>query len=179
MTESTNEEGLTPKFSPSAPPRRLLLELEVPIVPVSQEPFRAPNIHMKATTGPFNYTYPVQRVLRVVDGDTVDLNVSLFPPGADPMDLGFHVILPPPSYTGRFRLTIVDTPERGQIGYREATTFVQNWLLARLHTPPGLQISTYRDPDNFGRYLGDIFVPRSGDSLSSELLELGYATYKP
>lgn len=49
------------------------------------------------------------RLIRCVDGDTFDADV----------DLGFHVWA-----RLRFRLLVVDTPERGQPGFEEATRYL-------------------------------------------------------
>lgn len=111
-----------------------------------------------------DFTYNLDKVVKVVDGDTVDLRVFKV------YDFGFHMVSKN-SYTGRFRIVNVDTPERGEPGFREAGTFVIDWLLAR----PWLLVDTYKDPDNFGRYLGDIYNPENGESLSAALLESGHA----
>jgi endonuclease YncB( thermonuclease family) len=109
--------------------------------------------------------YPAE-ILRWVDGDTVDMRAW------KTLDFGFGSKVTG-EHTGRFRLTIVDTPERGEPGWAEATEFCNDVL------PPGTvcQIRTYRDPDVFGRYLADIQVPGEGTtSISSKLLQHGLAT---
>ncbi len=58
------------------------------------------------------YDYAVT-VARVVDGDTLDLDV----------DLGFYL-----RSRLRFRLLGIDAPERGQPGYAEAMAAVRTWL---------------------------------------------------
>lgn len=112
---------------------------------------------------PGRYTYSLITLDRVVDGDTLDLTVQ--------HDVGFHLCC---RYTGRFRIVTVNTPERGQDGFAEATAYTRNWLENRLDSPIPLTVTTYRDPDNFGRYLADIFTP-NGDSLASALLRSGHA----
>lgn len=96
-------------------------------------------------------------VIRWVDGDTVWLEV----------DLGFRM-----KTINDFRLYCVDTPERGQPGWAEATAFVQK------AAPPGtvVQIETYKDPDKYGRWLAEV-IPL-GDygsipSLSNQLINAG------
>lgn len=86
------------------------------------------------------YDYAVTEVLRVVDGDTVDLRV----------DLGFHM-----TAALRFRVLDLDTPERGQPGWSEATAFTRMWLT---QSGPYLRVSTYK-ADSFGRWLGEVYVP--------------------
>ena len=53
------------------------------------------------------------RLVRCVDGDTVDLDI----------DLGFYL-----SARVRCRLTGVDTPERGQANFKEATNALQELI---------------------------------------------------
>ena len=79
------------------------------------------------------YSYQAT-VVRWVDGDTVWLDV----------DLGFRM-----HSTTDFRLYGVNTPERGQPGYAEAT--------ARCHevAPTGSKVivHVFKDPDKYGRWL--------------------------
>lgn len=127
--------------------------------PVSRETLRR-----GAVVAEFVYTYQAE-VLRIVDGDTLDMRAW------KELDFGFGNKITG-SHTGRFRLVICDTPERGEHGWAEATEFVRDLL------PVGTvaTINTYRDPDNFGRYLADVLIPGQGTTtLSSELLRLGYA----
>lgn len=100
-------------------------------------------------------------ILKWVDGDTVDMTATRI------IDFGFH-IHQTTEYTGRFRLITVDTPERGETGWREATEFNRRWL------PEGtaVKIHTYKNPDSFGRYLADILIPGQGQTTISELLLL-------
>lgn len=112
----------------------------------------------------YAYAYPAE-ILRWVDGDTVDMRAW------KTIDFGFGQKVTP-EHTGRFRLTIVDTPERGEPGWAEATDYCKEML------PAGtvVQIRTYRDPDVFGRYLADITIPgMDTTSISSLLLQNGLA----
>lgn len=79
------------------------------------------------------YTYSAS-VVRWVDGDTVDLVV----------DCGFHITV-----ESRFRLYGIDTPERGQPGYAEATA------RCRELAPEGSTVvaKTYKAADKYGRFL--------------------------
>jgi endonuclease YncB( thermonuclease family) len=61
------------------------------------------------------YEYKVKRVVKVVDGDTVDLE----------LDLGFHC-----SITERFRLKDIDAPEHGQEGYYKSKLALVDLLSA-------------------------------------------------
>lgn len=83
------------------------------------------------------YTYKA-KVTRIVDGDTLDAEV----------DLGFHM-----KANLRFRLARIDTPERGQPGFTEATDRVKEIC------PPGTEvvISTEK-AGGFGRWLAEVLV---------------------
>lgn len=97
-------------------------------------------------------------IVKAVDGDTVDLMV----------DLGFKI------YSKvRVRVNGVDTPERGQDGFNEATQFVVDWF--------GEQgdrcILETTKTGKYGRWLGDIYPVTLGPddegfkSLNQALLD--------
>lgn len=81
----------------------------------------------------FQYT---ARLVRVIDGDTAELTV----------DLGFEIDL-----TTIVRFYGIDTPERGQAGFTEATDFVKAWFAGR----ESFTINTYKK-DKYGRYLAEM-----------------------
>lgn len=78
-------------------------------------------------------------VLRWVDGDTVRLR----------KDLGEETYK-----ESNYRLNGINTPERGQLGYREATEYAETLC------PPGAYVvaETYKDPEKYGRYLVDLYI---------------------
>ena len=80
------------------------------------------------------------KVIRVVDGDTVDLQV----------DLGFHIF-----HMIRGLLAGVDTPERGQANFKEATWKLQE-LLAKAADPAGWIFIDTHKTGKFGRWLIEI-----------------------
>jgi micrococcal nuclease len=85
------------------------------------------------------YTY-MATVDRWVDGATVDLVI----------DLGFRM-----STHQRFRLLDVDTPERGEANWKEATA------CANAAMPPGSQIAIQSlKTDKYGRWLVDLPMVR-------------------
>jgi micrococcal nuclease len=90
-------------------------------------------------------------VARWVDGDTVWLDV----------DLGFRT-----RTISDFRLVGVDTPERGRPGHDEATAYVNTWA------PAGSRVilTSYKDPDKYGRWLASIIPSGSDVSLNSRLV---------
>lgn len=83
----------------------------------------------------------------VVDGDTIDVEG-----------------------VGRVRFVGVNTPERGQPGYREAKDFVISRCLGRTVQ---LDIDDARSHDRYGRVLAVVYV--DGVNLNRELLRRGYA----
>jgi len=110
------------------------------------------------------YTYKVRRIVKVVDGDTLDLEV----------DLGFHTY-----HIIRVRLTRVNTPEifgvsKDSDEYKaglKAKVFVENWLKAAKE----LYIKTYRDTKGkYGRYLVEVYNDK-GECLNDILVEKGLA----
>lgn len=98
------------------------------------------------------YDYAVT-LLRVVDGDTVDLRV----------DLGFHL----EARKLRFRILGINTPERGYVGWAACTAFLRLALLDRT-----LRARTHRDDDHpskeqsIGRWLADIYDADTGEYLA-------------
>lgn len=94
-------------------------------------------------------------VVRWVDGDTVDLDI----------DLGFKI-----TTHQRIRLQGVDTPERGQEGFHEATKFCEEFA------PSGSQVTirTYKT-GKFGRWLGTIYRHPDPRSLNATLVIEGLA----
>lgn len=108
------------------------------------------------------WTWPVRRVLNVVDGDTIDLLI----------DRGFGT-----SQALRVRLIGVDTPERGDDGWAAATEATRYWLLSRednllLHTYKATTVSRGIGDGGFGRWLGDVW---NGDqALTAHLRSEGH-----
>ena len=85
------------------------------------------------------YTYKA-KVIRCVDGDTVDLEV----------DLGFKVFM-----HIRGRLVAVDTPERGHADFKKATLMLENLLMAQADEEGLVTIKT-KKTGKYGRWLVSI-----------------------
>lgn len=103
------------------------------------------------------YTYKAT-VVKIVDGDTVDLNI----------DLGFHTWV-----MKRVRLSGINAPERYEEGGKTATEFV------KMQIPVGSEVTiqTHLDSnDKYGRVLGEIFTPNNILSINKMLLNNGLAT---
>jgi micrococcal nuclease len=92
------------------------------------------------------------RLLKAVDGDTVDLEV----------DLGFHV-----HTRMRFRLEAIDTPERGQQGYQAATEHLQRLLEDR-----DICVES-RKTGKYGRWLATLYV--GNKNINAQMIKDGYA----
>jgi len=104
------------------------------------------------------YEYAAE-LIKVVDGDTVDLRI----------DLGFYM-----SAALRFRLLGVDTPElRGGTDETKAKARVaKDFVLARLEAADQIRATTYK-ADSFGRWLADVeYLPPGSDAWLSMSLRL-------
>ena len=99
-------------------------------------------------------------VLKIVDGDTVDLGV----------DLGYNLGIT----KNRFRLYGINTPERGQPNYREATAAlaeiipIGSRVIIRSYKP-----SVMPPADSFGRWVVEIFI--NGVNVNEAMLDSGLA----
>jgi endonuclease YncB( thermonuclease family) len=114
------------------------------------------------------YRYKVTEVLRVVDGDTLDLRLSL----------GFGL-----TAAFRFRLAGVDAAEifgsKAEPRGRAAQEFVVRWLDERADQ---LTVRTYKSSHAtvgigdgaFGRWLADVLGP-GDEELADALVEFGLA----
>lgn len=98
------------------------------------------------------YNYKATLV-RVIDGDTVEVDI----------DLGFDRI----STRRKLRLLDVNTPERGQPGYDEASALVK----ATLVNCDQIAVHTV-SKDSFGRWLADIWCDDL--HLNQMLIEMGW-----
>ena len=96
-------------------------------------------------------------VVRVVDGDTVDLNV----------DLGFHTFL-----KIRTRLLGINAPEVST----EEGRIARDKLRQQLAVGEPVNVTTFKDPtDKFGRWLATIYRKGSIDSVQEWMLSQGLA----
>ena len=110
------------------------------------------------------YEYRVKQVLRVVDGDTIEVD----------LDLGFNI-----SYTQRVRLAGIDTPESRTTDKAEKVLGleVKKHLADLLKSSTQIVIRTEK-PDStekYGRILGWIFLDGSSESVNTALIADGYA----
>lgn len=116
----------------------------------------------------YNYWFKVRRLERVVDGDTVYLEV----------DLGFYQF-----GVYNFRLARIDCPERyGRYATEEgldAMKFTKGWLESELDKGNEVMVAT-KKADSFGRWIGDIvsLSPESVRHLSDDLVVAELAVYR-
>ena len=95
-------------------------------------------------------TYDYAKVKRWVDGDTVDAEI----------DFGFKV-----TSVQRFRLAKINTPEKNQPGYNEATA--RSNELAPAETPLELTCHGY---DRYGRWIATVKNKNTGTIVNDVLL---------
>jgi micrococcal nuclease len=110
------------------------------------------------------YEYRVKKVLKVVDGDTIDVDI----------DLGFNV-----SYTQRVRLAGIDTPESRTKDLKEKALGLEckDYLSKQLKDALAVVIKTEK-PDSsekYGRILGWLYINEGTKSLNELMIEQGYA----
>ena len=110
------------------------------------------------------YEYRVKKVLKVVDGDTIDVDI----------DLGFDI-----SYTQRVRLAGIDTPESRTTDKKEKALGleVKDRLKKAIDAATTIVIKTEK-PDSsekYGRILGWVFLDDNKVSINQTLIDEGYA----
>lgn len=110
------------------------------------------------------YEYRVKQVLKIVDGDTIDVDI----------DLGFDI-----SFTSRVRLAGIDTPESRTTDKKEKALGleVKQRLKDVLSKSSSVVIRTEK-PDStekYGRILGWIFIDGAEKSINEALIADGYA----
>jgi micrococcal nuclease len=110
------------------------------------------------------YEYRVKQVLKVVDGDTIDVDI----------DLGFDI-----SYTQRVRLAGIDSPESRTLDKAEKALGLESkkHLAELLKSAKQIVIRTEK-PDStekYGRILGWLFIDGATESVNASLVASGYA----
>jgi len=108
------------------------------------------------------YTYNVKKVTKVVDGDTIDVDI----------DLGFNI-----SYSQRVRLAGIDTPESRTKDLHEKKLGLESkeWLKKALENTKTIVIKTEKpnSTEKFGRILGWLYV--DDVNLNLAMIDQGYA----
>ena len=110
------------------------------------------------------FEYRVKQVTKVVDGDTIDVDI----------DLGFSI-----SYSQRLRLAGIDTPESRTSDKFEKTLGLESkdYLKYKLKDAKEVVVKTEK-PDSsekYGRILGWVYVDGNTKSINEQMIEDGYA----
>tara|TARA_R100000388_G_C7240022_1_gene160617 strand:- start:1654 stop:2040 length:387 start_codon:yes stop_codon:yes gene_type:complete len=105
------------------------------------------------------YEYKIREVVKVVDGDTVDVII----------DLGFDMFK-----KERIRLNGIDAPESRTLDTEEKALGIdaKEFLERRLEDCENLWVATEKD-GKYGRMLGDIWC--SATNINEEMVLRGYA----
>jgi micrococcal nuclease len=110
------------------------------------------------------FEYYVKKVTKVVDGDTIDVDI----------DLGFDI-----SFSSRVRLAGIDTPESRTKDKVEKELGLQSkeYLAKHLKDANSVVIKTEKinSTEKFGRVLGWVYVNGDTVSLNDKMINDGYA----
>lgn len=107
------------------------------------------------------YTYKIKEIIRVVDGDTVDVLI----------DLGFGI-----TKKERVRIAGIDAPETRTKDLKEKSFGIESkmWLTDCLETVKTLKIKTEKE-GKYGRILGWLYIDDSDMSINQTMINEGYA----
>ena len=110
------------------------------------------------------FEYYVKKVSKVVDGDTIDVDI----------DLGFDI-----SFSSRVRLAGIDTPESRTTDKFEKSLGLEAkaYLKNAIDAANSVVIKTEKmdSSEKYGRILGWVFLDGSDKSLNEMMIEDGYA----
>ena len=107
------------------------------------------------------YKYKIKNIIRVVDGDTVEVDI----------DLGFHVTL-----NQRVRLKGIDAPETRTLDLEEKKKGLdaKEWLKKELSREGEWIIETTKE-DKYGRILGTLYLVGDPVTVNERMLNEGTA----
>jgi micrococcal nuclease len=110
------------------------------------------------------YEYHVKNLSKVVDGDTIDVDI----------DLGFDI-----SFSSRVRLAGIDTPESRTADKMEKALGLESkeYLKYKLKDAKSIVIKTEKmdSSEKYGRILGWIFIDGQEVSINQQMIDDGYA----
>jgi micrococcal nuclease len=110
------------------------------------------------------FEYYVKKVTKVVDGDTIDVEI----------DLGFDI-----SFSSRVRLAGIDTPESRTTDKMEkalgleAKAYIKNAIDAAKSVV--IKTEKMDSSEKYGRILGWVFLDGASVSLNEKMIQDGYA----
>lgn len=110
------------------------------------------------------FEYYVKKVSKVVDGDTIDVDI----------DLGFDI-----SFSSRVRLAGIDTPESRTTDRMEKSLGIESkdYLKKAIDACKTVVIKTEKmdSSEKYGRILGWVFLDGSEISINQKMIDEGYA----
>jgi micrococcal nuclease len=110
------------------------------------------------------FEYYVKKVSKVVDGDTIDVDI----------DLGFDI-----SFSSRVRLAGIDTPESRTADKIEKALGLESkeYLKKAIDGSKTVVIKTEKmdSSEKYGRILGWVFLDGSEISINQKMIDEGYA----
>jgi micrococcal nuclease len=110
------------------------------------------------------FEYYVKKVSKVVDGDTIDVDI----------DLGFDI-----SFSSRVRLAGIDTPESRTVDKIEKALGLESkeYLKKAIDGSKTVVIKTEKmdSSEKYGRILGWVFLDGSEVSVNQKMIDEGYA----
>jgi micrococcal nuclease len=110
------------------------------------------------------FEYYVKKVSKVVDGDTIDVDI----------DLGFDI-----SFSSRVRLAGIDTPESRTTDKMEKALGLEAkaYLKHEIEAAKSVVIKTEKmdSSEKYGRILGWVFLDGASVSLNEKMIADGYA----
>jgi micrococcal nuclease len=110
------------------------------------------------------FEYYVKKVTKVVDGDTIDVDI----------DLGFNI-----SFSSRVRLAGIDTPESRTTDKMEKALGLESkeYLKKAIDASKTVVIKTEKmdSSEKYGRILGWLFLDGSKVSVNEQMIADGYA----
>ena len=110
------------------------------------------------------FEYYVKKVSKVVDGDTIDVDI----------DLGFDI-----SFSSRVRLAGIDTPESRTTDRMEKSLGIESkdYLKKAIDASKTVVIKTEKmdSSEKYGRILGWLFLDGSKVSVNEQMIADGYA----
>ncbi len=110
------------------------------------------------------FEYYVKKVTKVVDGDTIDVDI----------DLGFDI-----SFSSRVRLAGIDTPESRTADKMEKALGIEakSFLKHEIESAKSVVIKTEKmdSSEKYGRILGWVYLDGSDKSLNEKMIEVGHA----
>jgi micrococcal nuclease len=99
------------------------------------------------------------KVLRIVDGDTIHVNI----------DLGLSITI-----ETALRLAGINAPE--VVGATKADGLAATaWLASKIPVGSDITVKTEKPKDKYGRYLAWVYAPGFEDSVNIEMFRAGFA----